>query len=465
MADQFDPYHKWLGIPPEEQPPHHYRLLAVRLFETDPEVIEAAVEQRMAHLRHHQAGSYSGHSQRILNELATARLCLLVPEKRQVYDQALLAKLNAAGRWAVPMQPPPLPARMALVTPGFRSEMPDREGVALDFVGENESHLTINRRRHGSRSPVATMVGVSSLSLAVAAVAFFVQAARTKQHIAVDSAEPAEESLESVPQTAIQQPDEEMPPFPEVKPHPVTLPDPVPNPMSGFREWTRKLREGKRVRTPPASPITATKPEPKPTIPPPEKPASQVPPNEAPETVTESPPPQEQNRSLVGWISEAVKTRTLERSLTGGGASGGSPFADVPSAGALLVGFSVTLAEGEIITSIQPMFVNARGAGGVQGTRWGTERGRPVNLAARRGFAVAAVRVQGESSVQGFEVEFARITRTGLDADDTYTSPWVGTRSNQPLLTLGGDGLPVVGIFGRAGATVFSLGLVQLPAE
>jgi hypothetical protein len=26
MPEAFDPYHKWLAIPPEEQPPHHYRL-------------------------------------------------------------------------------------------------------------------------------------------------------------------------------------------------------------------------------------------------------------------------------------------------------------------------------------------------------------------------------------------------------------------------------------------------------
>ena len=30
----FDPYHKWLGIPPKQQPPDHYRLLGVeRAFE------------------------------------------------------------------------------------------------------------------------------------------------------------------------------------------------------------------------------------------------------------------------------------------------------------------------------------------------------------------------------------------------------------------------------------------------
>jgi len=40
----FDPYHKWLGIPPDEQPPDHYRLLAVRRFEDDPDVIAAAAD-------------------------------------------------------------------------------------------------------------------------------------------------------------------------------------------------------------------------------------------------------------------------------------------------------------------------------------------------------------------------------------------------------------------------------------
>jgi hypothetical protein len=39
MADVFDPYHKWLGILPKDQPPHHYRLLAIEPFESDPDVI------------------------------------------------------------------------------------------------------------------------------------------------------------------------------------------------------------------------------------------------------------------------------------------------------------------------------------------------------------------------------------------------------------------------------------------
>ena len=38
MSTLFDPYHKWLGIPPDQQPAHHYRLLGIGLFESDADV-------------------------------------------------------------------------------------------------------------------------------------------------------------------------------------------------------------------------------------------------------------------------------------------------------------------------------------------------------------------------------------------------------------------------------------------
>ena len=50
------PYHKWLGIPPEEQPPDHYRLLSVPQFEPDADVIEGAAERQTVYLRTFQTG-------------------------------------------------------------------------------------------------------------------------------------------------------------------------------------------------------------------------------------------------------------------------------------------------------------------------------------------------------------------------------------------------------------------------
>ena len=94
MSEKFEPYHQWLGIPPSEQPPHYYRLLGIAAFEESPTVIENAADQRMAHLRTFQAGRHGAESQRLLNEIAAARICLLNPLKKNAYDQRLRQDLQ-----------------------------------------------------------------------------------------------------------------------------------------------------------------------------------------------------------------------------------------------------------------------------------------------------------------------------------------------------------------------------------
>src|SRR5436190_7236357 len=76
MNVQFDPYYTWLGIPPAEQPPNHYRLLGIQLFEPNADVIAHAADRQMMHLRSFQQGAHSALSQRLLNEVAGARICL-----------------------------------------------------------------------------------------------------------------------------------------------------------------------------------------------------------------------------------------------------------------------------------------------------------------------------------------------------------------------------------------------------
>jgi hypothetical protein len=83
----FDPYHEWLGIPANEQPPSHCRLLAIQVFEESPTVTENAADRQMAHLRTFQTGQHSAYSQKLLNEVATAKICLLRPEKKTAYDR------------------------------------------------------------------------------------------------------------------------------------------------------------------------------------------------------------------------------------------------------------------------------------------------------------------------------------------------------------------------------------------
>ncbi|HEY1068287.1 MAG TPA: hypothetical protein VGE52_19335, partial [Pirellulales bacterium] len=90
MEKPFDPYYLWLGIPPAEQPPHHYRLLGLTLFESDPAVIVEAADRHMAYVQTFKLGKRGPESQRLLNELSQARLCLTNAEKKKAYDAALM---------------------------------------------------------------------------------------------------------------------------------------------------------------------------------------------------------------------------------------------------------------------------------------------------------------------------------------------------------------------------------------
>ncbi len=95
MTRAFDPYHRWLAILPEEQPPNHYRLLGIERFEEHPDVIQRAADRQMSYLRSFQTGAHGADSQRLLNEVAQAKLCLLNGEKKAAYDSDLRAQTKS----------------------------------------------------------------------------------------------------------------------------------------------------------------------------------------------------------------------------------------------------------------------------------------------------------------------------------------------------------------------------------
>ena len=86
---EFDPYLKWRGIRDATRPVNYYRLLGLELYESDKDVISMSADRQMAHIRTFQSGPNGKLSQQILNELARARRCLLVDEKKAAYDQQL----------------------------------------------------------------------------------------------------------------------------------------------------------------------------------------------------------------------------------------------------------------------------------------------------------------------------------------------------------------------------------------
>lgn len=118
MSDTFDAYYVWLGIPPEEQPPNLYRLLGLRLFENNPEVIEEAAIQRMAHVRTFQLGPHAQTTQKLLNEIASARICLLTPEKKAAYDSQLCRLAGYATTTSIADEPLGLQTPILMPTTG-----------------------------------------------------------------------------------------------------------------------------------------------------------------------------------------------------------------------------------------------------------------------------------------------------------------------------------------------------------
>jgi formylglycine-generating enzyme required for sulfatase activity/WD40 repeat protein len=157
MPEAFDAYHKWLGIPPAEQPPHHYRLLGIGLFEQDPDVIESAADQRMSHLRTFQGGAHSALSQKLLNEVSAAKVCLLAADRKAAYD-AELRRRTAPPKPAAE-RPLPMAKPLAIDPPAV---------IVTNKTGG--SHGAPPRRRQARRSAAvwwsAGAAALSALALA-----------------------------------------------------------------------------------------------------------------------------------------------------------------------------------------------------------------------------------------------------------------------------------------------------------
>ena len=133
----FDPYLHWLGIDAAARPVNHYSLLGLPFFEADPAKISAAADERMRHIRQFQAGPRGAFTQKILNELARAKICLLNPVSKPAYDQALHQLLYPPPVTPSATAAPPPPRRRLedIMPPGWDgSSLPMHAAVPLPPV-------------------------------------------------------------------------------------------------------------------------------------------------------------------------------------------------------------------------------------------------------------------------------------------------------------------------------------------
>jgi hypothetical protein len=196
MSDTFNGYHVWLGIPPGEQPPNHYRLLGITVFESDLDVIDHAADRQMAHVRTFQSGRHGALSQQILNELAAARLCLLNPDRKSAYDSQLRDKIGGtpvAASKAIPVGKPlpvarPVAAAPPRAAPATVTQPPPKvfaakpvevEQAPLDIdpsdVGTTLVRLKRRRRKGDSTWQSAAIAGtLAGVAVIICVVLYYV---------------------------------------------------------------------------------------------------------------------------------------------------------------------------------------------------------------------------------------------------------------------------------------------------
>ena len=106
-----DPYTQFLGLPPGPRPPSFYELLGLEMFCSHHERINQAVRKQFRIIK-----PFQDHPERrsreaiqdIMNEIATARVVLVDPERKEDYDLALASerKIDRDARLAAQVAAP-----------------------------------------------------------------------------------------------------------------------------------------------------------------------------------------------------------------------------------------------------------------------------------------------------------------------------------------------------------------------
>jgi len=183
MPGKFDPYYRWLGIPPKEQPPNHYRLLGLDLFEADPALIDSFALRHTSFLREITDGPHLPDAQRLLNELAAARRCLLDPQRKAAYDGELRTRLAAAGTVqsdpAAAVTPPvSVPAPVSHPGPEHQPALCDLSSIAVVAETDHVASRPAAPSRPKPRRPLAWLVmgsiGIAGVLVAVVIAAVYV---------------------------------------------------------------------------------------------------------------------------------------------------------------------------------------------------------------------------------------------------------------------------------------------------
>ena len=191
MSGSFNPYQEWFGIPLDDQPPNHYRILGLELFEDSQSKIEDAVAAQVEFLQALSLGEHVVHAQQILSEVAKARLCLVSPERKQEYDNQLRNPVTSAK--PIPLAIP-IDANLALED--LKLALEDRKSKS--GRRQPDSKVRKSRPTRRNRKTWLTIPIGAAVCLVAVLIGVFWWNAPSKQQLSTENQIPNEGELETV---------------------------------------------------------------------------------------------------------------------------------------------------------------------------------------------------------------------------------------------------------------------------
>ena len=164
--------------------------------------------------------------------------------------------------------------------------------------------------------------------------------------------------------------------------------------------------------------------------------------------------------ALTKAVADARREGRTSRSQMVG--SGDDPYEDTTDR--LLAGFVVGIGKSgddANVTAIVPLFLNLDGKR-VNGQIHGSGDSADKTIIGPPGYAVGAVTVKAGASIDGIKVTFMKIKANGLDPlDAPLATAWYGGMGGGPGVRLGGNGDPIIGIFGKTSKVSHGFGVVS----
>ena len=162
-------------------------------------------------------------------------------------------------------------------------------------------------------------------------------------------------------------------------------------------------------------------------------------------------PPRQWPRALAPPLAPDAPVTKTDKA----GGEGGRPFEDLPQPRQVLRGFRYSLSPAGEIASLVPLYSASEGR--FSGTRQGAEQ----EILAKPGYAVGGALVKTAGIVAQFKLIFMRQTGGRLSPEDRYESDWIGRREGT-IQEVTGNGMPLVGVYGRGDLLIDALGFFRV---